>query len=82
MGRWLCSQLPPWPGFSLNSPKFTWLDTKQPFGSPSCGALPRVPALTLGCMSTPLPLCWGVTLWGMWQGQASPEGDSDGGEQL
>lgn len=81
MGRRLCSQLPHWPGFSLSSPKFTWLDTKQPFASPSCGALPRLSSPAVCRTRTLLPLCWGMTLWGMWQGQAAPKGDSAGSEQ-
>lgn len=76
MGRRLRSQLPHWPGFPLSSPKFTWLDTKQPFGSPSWGS---PPAASSGFL---LPLCWGVTLWGTWQGQAAPKGDSAGAEQV
>lgn len=47
VGRRLRSQLPHWPGFPLSSPKFTWLDTKQPFGSPSWGS---PTAASSGCL--------------------------------
>lgn len=76
VGWQLRSQFPHWPGFPLSSPKFTWLDTKQRFGSPSWGS---PTAASSGCL---LPLCWGVTLWGTWQDQAAPKGDSAGAEQV